>query len=73
MWQDPAVGALPALYASAAPAAQPGAYYGPSEGAGMRGLPGWAAIPEKAEDEDVSARLWTKLEELSGVPFGSAR
>jgi NAD(P)-dependent dehydrogenase (short-subunit alcohol dehydrogenase family) len=72
MWQDPAIGALPALYAATAPQAVPGAYYGPCDAMGMRGLPGWAGIPEKADDGSVAARLWETLEQLAGVTFGSA-
>ena len=32
--------------------------------------PVWAAIPEAADDPQVSARLWAALEQLGGVRFG---
>jgi NAD(P)-dependent dehydrogenase (short-subunit alcohol dehydrogenase family) len=69
MWQDPAVGALPGLYAAVSPQASGGAYYGPRELQGLRGLPGFAVIPEQARDTALATRYWETLEELSGLPF----
>jgi hypothetical protein len=36
----------------------------------MSGLPGWAQIPEKADDIATAATFWTALERLGGVTFG---
>jgi NAD(P)-dependent dehydrogenase (short-subunit alcohol dehydrogenase family) len=69
MWQDAAIGALPALYAATSPQAAGGAYYGPRELQGLRGLPGFAVIPEQARDGALATRYWETLEELSGVGF----
>jgi NAD(P)-dependent dehydrogenase (short-subunit alcohol dehydrogenase family) len=68
--QSPAQGALPTLYAATSPLAAPGGYYGPNGIMELGGLPGWAGIPQKSDDQQVAARLWTTLEELSGVTFG---
>jgi NAD(P)-dependent dehydrogenase (short-subunit alcohol dehydrogenase family) len=70
MFGPAAEGALPALYAAASPQAKAGAYYGPNSITEMSGLPGWANIPEKADDENVAATLWATLERLGGVTFG---
>ncbi|WP_369054435.1 SDR family NAD(P)-dependent oxidoreductase [Kineococcus terrestris] len=67
LWQDPAVGALPALYAATSPLAAGGAYYGPKELGGLRGLPGFAVVPEAARDPDLAARYWGVMEDLAGV------
>ena len=70
LFQPPSQGALPILYAATSPQAQPGAYYGPNGLMGLRGLPGWAGIPERADDQRVAERLWSTLEQLSDGPFG---
>jgi NAD(P)-dependent dehydrogenase (short-subunit alcohol dehydrogenase family) len=70
MFGPAAEGALPALYASTSPHAEPGAYYGPNSITEMSGLPGWAQIPEKADDIATAATFWTALERLGGVTFG---
>ncbi|MFW2344386.1 MAG: hypothetical protein ACN4EU_03725 [Brevundimonas mediterranea] len=64
------IGALPTLYAAASAQAAAGGYYGPNGALELRGLPGWAAIPEAADDPEVSARLWAALEQLAGGRFG---
>ena len=69
LWQDPAVGALPALYAATSPLAAGGAYYGPKERGGLSGLPGFAVVPPAAQDSDLAARYWEVLEDLAGVRF----
>lgn len=66
MFQTAAQGALPTLYAATSPQAAAGGYYGPNGTLELRGLPGWAAIPEAADDLQASARLWTSLEQLGG-------
>lgn len=70
LFQPSAQGALPTLYAATAPQAAPGAYYGPNGVMELRGLPGWAAIPERADDTQLAARLWATLEQLAEVTFG---
>ncbi|MCX5493935.1 oxidoreductase [Kaistia dalseonensis] len=70
LFQTAAQGALPTLYAAASPHAAAGGYYGPNGVLGLGGLPGWAGIPEKADDQQVAARLWATLERLGGVTFG---
>jgi hypothetical protein len=70
MFQTAAQGALPTLYAATSPQAAAGGYYGPNGALELRGLPGWAAIPEAADDPEVSARLWAALEQLGGVRMG---
>ncbi|WP_313324728.1 SDR family oxidoreductase [Sphingobium yanoikuyae] len=70
IFQTAAQGALPTLYAATSPQATAGGYYGPNGVLGLGGLPGWAGIPEKADDRQVAARLWTTLEQLGDVTFG---
>jgi NAD(P)-dependent dehydrogenase (short-subunit alcohol dehydrogenase family) len=70
MWQDPAQGALPLLYAATSPQANGGGYYGPKELGGIRGLPGVTIVPENARDPELAAAYWATLERLGGVPFG---
>ncbi len=70
LFQPPSQGALPTLYAATSPQAVAGGYYGPNGFLGLGGLPGWAGIPEKADDQQSGARLWATLEELGDVTFG---
>jgi NAD(P)-dependent dehydrogenase (short-subunit alcohol dehydrogenase family) len=70
LFQPPAQGALPTLYAATSPQAAAGGYYGPNGSLGLSGLPGWAGIPEKADDKQVAARLWATLEQIGDVTFG---
>ena len=70
LFQSPAQGALPTLYSATSPQAQPGAYYGPSGFMGLGGLPGWAGIPESADNQQVAERLWATLERLGNIAFG---
>jgi NAD(P)-dependent dehydrogenase (short-subunit alcohol dehydrogenase family) len=70
LFQPPAQGALPTLYAATWPQAAAGGYYGPNGFLGLGGLPGWAGIPEKADDQQVAAKLWATLEQLGDVTFG---
>ncbi len=70
MWQDPAQGALPILYAATSPQATGGGYYGPKGFQSLRGLPGMTVVPENARDPQLGATLWTTLERLGNVSFG---
>lgn len=69
MFQSPAQGALPTLFAATAPDAKGGAYYGPDRLGETRGLPTAARIPPQAQDVSVATRLWTTSEKLAGVSF----
>ncbi|MFI9488574.1 SDR family NAD(P)-dependent oxidoreductase [Promicromonospora sp. NPDC052451] len=70
LWQDPAIGALPALYAATSPQATGGGYYGPKQLRGLSGLPGFAVVPEQAQDRDMASRYWDTVEQLAEVSFG---
>lgn len=69
LFQPPAQGALPTLFAATAPQARPGGYYGPDRFAETRGYPAEATIPAPALDTAVAARLWQVSEELTGISF----
>ncbi|MBK3398751.1 MULTISPECIES: SDR family oxidoreductase [Methylobacterium] len=73
LFQPVAQGALPTLYAAAAPAAKAGGYYGPIRLGETRGAPGPARIPSQALDEAAAARLWEISERLAGVSFPEVR
>jgi NAD(P)-dependent dehydrogenase (short-subunit alcohol dehydrogenase family) len=70
MWQDPAQGALPILYAATSLRALGGGYYGPKEYMGLRGLPGVTIPPASAQNEQVASKLWATLERLGQISFG---
>jgi NAD(P)-dependent dehydrogenase (short-subunit alcohol dehydrogenase family) len=73
MWQDPAQGALPILYAATSPQATGGGYYGPKGLQGISGLPGVTVVPENARNPELGRAYWDTLQELGGVSFsGSA-
>jgi len=63
VWQ----GALPTLFAAAAPAAKPGAYYGPDGFGETRGYPALARVPAAASDKGAMAQLWDMSEGLTNV------
>jgi NAD(P)-dependent dehydrogenase (short-subunit alcohol dehydrogenase family) len=67
--QQPVMGALPALYAAAAPNVRGGDYYGPDGWLGLRGHPTKVKSSERSYDLAVAARLWTVSEELTGVRY----
>ncbi len=69
LWQDPAQGALPLLYAATSPQATGGGYYGPKGLGTTRGLPGVAILPENARDPRLAATYWETLERLGDVSF----
>lgn len=66
----PEEGALPTLRAATDPAAEPGAYYGPSRFFEMNGPPERARLNRRATDDGVAAKLWTVSESLTGVSAG---
>ncbi|WP_425467384.1 SDR family oxidoreductase [Rubellimicrobium roseum] len=73
LFQPAAQGAWPTLFASTAPEAQPGGYYGPDRLGETRGHPAPARLPAGARDGAVAARLWSLSEELVGMRLGEAR
>ncbi len=69
LFQPPARGALPLLYAATAEGAEPGGYYGPDGFKEMKGAPAIAKMPAAAQDRSVAARLWDVSEQLTGVRY----
>lgn len=69
LFQPPAQGALPTLYAATAPEAKGGLYYGPNKMSETRGLPAVAKIPAQAEDMEISLKLWEVSQKLAKVEF----
>jgi len=67
--QKPPMGALPTLYAAAAPDITPAGYYGPDGLLEMRGYPKQVGSSGAAQDTIASARLWAESEKLIGVAF----
>ncbi len=63
-------GALPTLFAATSPEARAAGYYGPNGFYEMKGPPGSARIMPQASDAAVSARLWERSIELTGVDRG---
>ncbi len=62
-------GALPQLYAAAAPEATPGGYYGPDGFQEFKGFPKAAKIAPPAADTAAGPRLWSLSEQLTGVTY----
>lgn len=69
VFQSAAKGALPTLFAATSALAVPGSYYGPRRLGETRGPVGLAKVPGQALETDVSARLWTVAEELTGFTW----
>jgi NAD(P)-dependent dehydrogenase (short-subunit alcohol dehydrogenase family) len=67
--QKPEMGALPTLYAAAAPDVQGGDYYGPDGWQELRGYPTKVRSSDSSYDPAVAAKLWTISEELTGVRY----
>ncbi len=67
--QSAAMGALPVLYAATAPAAKPGAYYGPDGPGEVRGWPKSSKLSPAAQDAATGAKLWASSSELTHVSF----
>jgi NAD(P)-dependent dehydrogenase (short-subunit alcohol dehydrogenase family) len=65
--QAPEQGTEPLLYAATSPDAVNGGYYGPSRWLGLVGPTAPVAIPRRARDTGVAARLWAEAERLTGV------
>ncbi len=69
LYQSPAMGALPILYAAAAPEAQGGKIYGPDGFRQMKGYPTGVRLGPAAQDPDLGRRLVDASERLTGVPL----
>lgn len=69
LFQPPAQGALPTLYAATSPDAKGGSYYGPNKMGETRGFPSIAKIPAQATDLTVSLKLWEVSQQLAKVEF----
>lgn len=67
--QTAARGALPSLYAAAAPGARSGAYYGPDGPFEMWGAPREVGASRRARDEAAAAQLWDVSAALTGVGY----
>ena len=67
--QSAEMGALPTVYAAAAPAVQGGDYIGPKGPAEQRGWPTKVRSNDRSHDLATAARLWMVSEELTGVVY----
>jgi NAD(P)-dependent dehydrogenase (short-subunit alcohol dehydrogenase family) len=67
--QTPAMGALPILYAAAAPDVRGGEYFGPAGLFHLSGYPVRAAAGTGACDENNAAQLWTVSETMTGIRY----
>jgi NAD(P)-dependent dehydrogenase (short-subunit alcohol dehydrogenase family) len=67
--QSAADGALPILYASTMPDAEPGGYYGPTGRGERTGPVGHARVAPQARDDATARALWDASERLTGVRF----
>ena len=71
--QSAAMGALPLLYAAAAPEVAGGDYLGPDGLGELRGYPTKVACSAAARDPATARRLWDISEQLTGVRFRFSR
>ena len=69
--QSAAMGALPTLYAAAAPNARGGDYIGPDGIGELWGAPKVVGCSAAAQDRAVAQRLWEVSEDLTGVKYSS--
>lgn len=67
--QSAGQGALPQLFATAAPDVPGGSYWGPDGPGEQRGYPGPAARSSRAQDPEMARALWELSEELTGVRY----
>jgi NAD(P)-dependent dehydrogenase (short-subunit alcohol dehydrogenase family) len=70
--QSAAMGALPTLYAAAAPDVRGGTYIGPDSIGELWGHPKVVGFSSAAADTATARRLWEVSEQLTGVRFGLA-
>ncbi|MFI4981491.1 MAG: oxidoreductase, partial [Nevskiales bacterium] len=69
MAQPAAMGALPSLYASAAPGVQGGEYFGPGGFKELRGHPAKVGSSDESRDPQLAAALWARSEQLTGTKY----
>lgn len=69
LFQEPAQGALPTLFAATSLEAKGGFYYGPDRMSETRGFPSLSKIPLQAEDLIVVSKLWEVSLKLTNVSF----
>jgi hypothetical protein len=67
--QSAEMGALPTVYAAAAPGVRGGEYIGPSSFGELWGHPKVVGCSAKARDPETARRLWEVSEELTGVRY----
>ncbi|AOW93392.1 short-chain dehydrogenase [Rhodococcus sp. WMMA185] len=67
--QSAEMGALPMLYAAAAPEVFGGSYIGPDGPFEQRGYPKVVGSSKKSQDERTAAALWSLSEDLTGVEY----
>ena len=67
--QHPIMGALPALYAAAAPTITGGACIGPGGAFQLRGFPRRVSSNRRSHDRALAQRLWEVSQQLTGVRF----
>lgn len=67
--QEAEMGALPTLYAAAAPDVQGGDYYGPDGFQEMRGYPEKVDSSDESKDVSVARQLWVESEKLTDVTY----
>lgn len=67
--QSAAMGALPILYAAAAPGVTDGKFYGPDGFMGMRGYPVEVQSSPASHDLETARQLWQVSEALTGVAY----
>ncbi len=66
--QDVSMGVLPQLYASTAPEAKGGVFYGPKT-LRLRGYPSEQQVNDAVNDGALLTRFWERSEELTGVSY----
>ncbi|MET0290510.1 MAG: SDR family oxidoreductase [Pseudoxanthomonas sp.] len=69
LFQPPAQGALPTLFAATSPKAVGGGYYGPDRLGETRGHPTEAKLPTQALNEAHAAQLWKESQRLTDNAF----
>lgn len=69
MAQSAAMGALPTLYATAAPDIKGAEFIGPDGFMQFKGHPAQVPCKPKARDMEMAARLWKTCEQLTGVSY----
>jgi NAD(P)-dependent dehydrogenase (short-subunit alcohol dehydrogenase family) len=67
--QKSEMGALPTIYAAAAPGVRGGSYYGPGGWQELRGYPTKVQSSARSHSASDAARLWAISEELTGVQY----